>query len=202
METHQLRQFIRQTISPPLEVVEVVQVESHDIFGLLLLCKDRSGREMQLIPCFVGRTFPVIPIGQQGLALFGGVGSTDGYFLAGIPIQTVVPEHWSREEHLVDVPTDLRLRAGGQIKLEAEGMVSVLPDGKPAARRMDEIQVQLSGNQGYAELIALATALLATGLFLPSGSPPISPPAPVFVTLSGRITTGSPRVLIGGDDDE
>jgi hypothetical protein len=59
-----------------------------------------------------------------------------------------------------------------------------------AARKGDTAQLTMQ----QADILALATALLATGLFVPTGNPPV--PAGPVVFVDGEITSGTSEVLL------
>jgi len=61
------------------------------------------------------------------------------------------------------------------------------------ARKGDTVTTTTTG----VEIVALAAALLATGAFVPSGSPPAPPPEPFPQFASGEITSGSTIVKAG-----
>lgn len=69
--------------------------------------------------------------------------------------------------------------------------VHVFNDGEiETARKGDSVQLTLS----ETDVASLATALLATGAFTPSGNPPV--PSTKIVFTDGEITSGTEEVLL------
>lgn len=61
----------------------------------------------------------------------------------------------------------------------------------PAARQSDPVTLTLTP----ADILAVAAAVLATGIFVPSGSPPTTPPSPIPLSQQ-QIVSGSSVVKI------
>jgi hypothetical protein len=88
--------------------------------------------------------------------------------------------------------TELRTRDGTVIlRVDATG-INLNSGTAGVARLGDSTQLTLSP----ADQLALADAMLATGLFTPSGSPPSTPP-PLAPFIGGQITQGSGTVKAG-----
>lgn len=77
-----------------------------------------------------------------------------------------------------------------RIQIKPDGKIEVGSGGAAAARENDPIELLMSA----VDIQTLAVSLLATGAFLPTGSPPV-PGTPVNFT-GGKITTGSTEVTI------
>lgn len=77
------------------------------------------------------------------------------------------------------------------ISISDSGEINIGTGGNSAARKGDSTQLSLTP----ADVVALASSLLATGAFTPSGSGPVPPPTgPTFT--GGEITGGSTEVNI------
>jgi len=95
------------------------------------------------------------------------------------------------------VPIDLRTRGGARVLLDGNGVI--LNNGQKGVARLDDVvRARLSGNPLALDgIVALATALLGTGLFVPTVTPPPPPPQPDF-DIPGQITSASGTVKAGG----
>jgi len=92
-----------------------------------------------------------------------------------------------REIYSTDSPVTQKK---ARIKLTSSGDVVINQGTENAARVGDTVQVTLS----QADIVALATVLLATGAFVPTFNPP-APAGPVILT-DGEITSGTSEVLL------
>lgn len=105
---------------------------------------------------------------------------------------------WQNDRVLLhgnDVKVHTVAQGGGgtaQVEVNPDGGVVLNLGTAGAARVGDSVKVTLTPQV----LVAIATAMLATGAFTPSGSQPSAPPTPVIVT-DGEITSGSETVKVG-----
>lgn len=78
----------------------------------------------------------------------------------------------------------------GSHLIDSDGVHTFNDGSKPAARKSDSVKLSLSST----DVQSLAVALLATGAFTPSGSPPV--PGTPTVFTGGEITSGTSEVLL------
>lgn len=78
-----------------------------------------------------------------------------------------------------------------RIQIEPDGKIEIGSGGSPAARQGDSTDLNFSA----VDINTLATALLATTAFIPTGNPPAYPGPPVVFT-GGSVTGGSSEVTI------
>lgn len=197
METQELQTLMKRLMPPECEIVTITSLESSELYGVWVNASTITGQEMQLVPLFPGGNYRDIAVGDQGLAILAASEPNQGFYLAGILLEGLLPEGWDNSEHLVMARTRLRLRSSEGITLETDAN----EEAKGAARTGDAVQVTIPATPaGGATMAALATALLLTGAFMPSGATPISTPPALPIDLTGRITGGSARISIGGGD--
>lgn len=106
--------------------------------------------------------------------------------------------------HARNVPIDLRTAGGARVLMAQDGTVVLNEGERGVARVKDATKLAMQPQ----EVVKLAAALLATGAFLPTGSPPAPPPPAMpadedFPTASvifesGEIVAGSGTVKAGG----
>lgn len=197
MDEQTFRKFVTDSLPPEIEYVEVTSVEASDDFGVLVNAIDSSGRELQLLPLFPARMHVDILAGDQGLALLCARDADSGLYLPGVVVKGTIPQGWDNSEQVLEARTLLRLRSSAGIVLETEYGEAV----QNAARKTDPVEVVISGVSGGTTLAALATALLATGAFTPSGVAPVPTPPAAPIQLTGTITGGSSKVQIGGGNE-
>lgn len=89
------------------------------------------------------------------------------------------------------VPIEIRTAGGARVVLDQDGTVNMNQGEQGVARLQDTTQLTMQP----PDIAALATALLATGVFVPSGNPP-SPAGPLIFT-DGEITSASDTVKAG-----
>ena len=102
---------------------------------------------------------------------------------------------WQNDRILIHgntVPVEIRTAGGGHILVAMDGTVTVNDGTKGAARLDDTTKLTMSP----ADIAALATLqLLATGVFMPSGSSPTA--ASPIEFDGGQITSASATVKVG-----
>lgn len=94
--------------------------------------------------------------------------------------------------HGQTVPVEIRTAGNSKVAVNLDGTVVINDGTKGAARLDDTTKLTLSAD----DVNNLAAILLATGLFVPSGTPPLPPPPP-FEFTHGQITGASETCKIG-----
>ena len=187
MSLDALRQLVDAWHPPSIVPAQAVEILDHAVYGYAIKADTERG-PLFLLPLFPAGILKPTEVGGLGLALLG-ADANEGFWLGGRAAAGLLGD-WEGETW--------RIKADGHV-LELAGDEVIIQDGtKGAARKDDAVSIQITQTDAPG-IIALATALLTTGLFVPNAAPPPVPPVaiPSPINFSGVITEGSNSVKVG-----